>query len=263
MHLITFPTLLLLLQSVQARWPDLRVESVNVVQAPIRTKGQPCEPGYPEKDPLDVRSELIKHGVMPAVVDDFYPSISFEVNYPSGARAHYGNWVDIDAVKEKPTVTLHPVGPILDPRVHYYLAMTDPDAPTRLDPKDAEFCHWLVNNITQTCHCGGDPSVPSVSPGIDIVGDDLVPYYKPSPTPDTAPHRYVFVLLRPKDLAANPVLPKPEKREHWGAKKHAGVKEYAQANNLEVVGANLFYVENRKGAPSRGGDDSCGRPSEL
>lgn len=173
------------------------------------------------------------------VVDDFFPSISLEINYPSGAKVHYGNWLDQAAVKQKPTVTIHPHGAILDPRVHYYLALTDPDAPTRLDPRFAEVCHWLVNNITQTCHCGGhieDPKI--VGPGIDIVGDDLVPYYEPSPQADTAPHRYVFILMRPKDPAANPVLPKPEDRRRWGApeKQHYGVKEYAKANNLEVVG---------------------------
>lgn len=56
MHLTTFPTALLLLQGLQhaqARFPDFTMG-----QAPIpRTQGQPCQPGYPESDPLDIRSE--------------------------------------------------------------------------------------------------------------------------------------------------------------------------------------------------------------
>lgn len=157
---------------------------------------------------------------------------------------HYGNWIAEDLVKEKPAVTLHPVGPILDPRVHYYLALTDPDAPTPLEPKNAEFAHWLLTNVTQTCHCNckeESASVPKVTfpgPGIDIVGNDLLDYYPPAPGADTAPHRYVFVLLRPKDLAANPKLPKPNGRRHWGdtGKRYYGVRDYADANGLEPVG---------------------------
>jgi hypothetical protein len=208
---------------------------------------------------------------MPGVLDDFYPSISLEIKYPSGANVHYGNWIDGELVKEKPAVTLHPVGPILDPRVHYYVAMTDPDAPTPLDPKDSEFAHWLMTNITQTCHCNckeessSAPKVTFLGPGIDVTGDDLLSYHPPTPGRDTAPHRYVFVLLRPKDLAASPTLPKPQGRRHWGdtGKRYYGIRDYADANGLEVTGANLFYVENRKGAPGGGGGGGGGCPSRA
>lgn len=247
MHLPILPTaLLLLLQSTQC-----------VVQARCaRIKGQPCDPGYPENDPIDVRSELLKHGVIPDVVKDFYPSIALEIAYESGAKVRYGNWLDGDLVKKRPKVTFHPIGDILDPRVHYYLALTDPDAPARTDPEWSEVCHWLLTNITQTCHCDCDkdsgPQLTVIGPGIDITGDDLVTYYQPNPPEKTGPHRYVFVLLRPKDPASNPKIPKPAGRRHWGDPKkgHYGVQQYAEDNNLVPVGGNVFYVENRKGAPT-------------
>lgn len=241
MQLPTFPTALLLLSSLASARSAKNVR-------------QPCDE-VPVDGPLDVRSELFKHGVIPDVVDDFYPSIILDVTYKSGARVHYGNWIDIDDVKSKPSVTIHPSGPILDPRVHYYLAMTDPDAPARTDPRFSEVCHWLLTNVTQTCHCdckeGSRPRITSIGPGIDITGDDLVSYFAPSPQENTGPHRYVFVLLRPKDPAADPALSKPARRRRWGndGKEHYGVREYAEKHGLEPVGANVHYVENRKGAP--------------
>ncbi|XP_017489689.1 PREDICTED: protein D2-like [Rhagoletis zephyria] len=63
----------------------------------------------------------------------------------------------------------------------YTLIMTDPDAPSRKDPKFREFQHWLVANI----------------PGSDISkGDELTAYVGSGPPQGTGLHRYIFLVYQ-------------------------------------------------------------------
>lgn len=59
--------------------------------------------------------------------------------------------------------------------------MTDPDAPSRADPKIGEVRHWLVVNI----------------PGIDInSGETLYEFIGSGPPKDTGLHRYIFLVYK-------------------------------------------------------------------
>ena len=72
---------------------------------------------------------------------------------------------------------------------------------------------------------------------------ELVEYLPPSPPPKTGKHRYVFVLLEGKTNH----LRTPKERPHWGyGKVRHGVRDWAEENQLEVVGANFFYAANKK-----------------
>lgn len=63
----------------------------------------------------------------------------------------------------------------------YTLIMTDPDAPSRAQPKFREFRHWLVANI----------------PGNKIEQGEVVAAYVGSgPPKGTGLHRYVFLLYK-------------------------------------------------------------------
>ncbi|XP_018796172.1 PREDICTED: protein D2-like [Bactrocera latifrons] len=65
--------------------------------------------------------------------------------------------------------------------VFYTIIMTDPDAPSRSNPKFREFNHWLVTNI----------------PGTDISsGDVLTAYVGSGPPQGTGLHRYVFLVYK-------------------------------------------------------------------
>jgi len=65
----------------------------------------------------------------------------------------------------------------------------------------------------------------------------------PGPPPKTGYHRYVFLLLE----GDNSNLTAPEDRRHWGTgKKGHGVRDWAQKESLQVIGANFFYEENKK-----------------
>jgi len=59
--------------------------------------------------------------------------------------------------------------------------MTDPDAPSRSNPKVREFKHWVVGNIK----------------GTDVDGGEVLSGYVGSgPPKDTGLHRYVFLVYK-------------------------------------------------------------------
>lgn len=62
-----------------------------------------------------------------------------------------------------------------------YFLISDPDAPSRKEPKFREWHHWLMGNIK----------------GSDLEGaDHLSRYIGSGPPPDTGLHRYVFLLYK-------------------------------------------------------------------
>lgn len=102
------------------------------------------------------------------------PKCKLTVEYCSGATVQGGNVLTPTQVKDQPAVQWE-----ADPSKLYTLCMTDPDAPSREDPKFREWHHWLVGNI----------------PGCDIEkGEVLSAYIGSGPPPKTGLHRYVFLV---------------------------------------------------------------------
>lgn len=63
----------------------------------------------------------------------------------------------------------------------YTLIMTDPDAPSRADPKFREVRHWTVVNI----------------PGNKVAeGETLIEFIGSGPPKDTGLHRYIFLVYQ-------------------------------------------------------------------
>lgn len=63
----------------------------------------------------------------------------------------------------------------------YSILMTDPDAPSRKEPKFKEWYHWGVINI----------------PGNDISkGEEIAAYVGAGPPKETGKHRYVFLIFK-------------------------------------------------------------------
>lgn len=74
------------------------------------------------------------------------PPNTVEVKYPSGVEVKLGNELTPTQVKDIPTHINWPA----DPNTLYTLCLTDPDAPSRTQPKYREWHHWLVVNIPGT-----------------------------------------------------------------------------------------------------------------
>ena len=186
--------------------------------------------------------------LLSTVLDDFAPSVSLHLSYPpSHSDVSLGNKLSPSDVKASPFFSISSLSlsltpsRTLKPDTTYTLALTDPDATSRSDPKMGEMCHWIATNITlesSTAEIKNVVFTPSF--------DELMPYIPPSPPPKTGYHRYVFVLLAPSsstEASPNAIrttgldLKKPKDRPHWGyGKVGKGVRDWAEDNELVVVG---------------------------
>jgi phosphatidylethanolamine-binding protein (PEBP) family uncharacterized protein len=110
--------------------------------------------------------------------------------------------------------------------------MTDPDAPSREDPKWSEFCHWIITGLKPAASSTADPAAPR--PVAISKGREIVEYMGPAPPPKTGKHRYVFLLY--KDGKTDKMEGPPE-RKKWGNHEHRrGVRQWAKKYDLELVG---------------------------
>jgi phosphatidylethanolamine-binding protein (PEBP) family uncharacterized protein len=112
--------------------------------------------------------------IVPDLVDEA-PDCWAKITYRSGKSVEGGNKLAPIQVKSLPLVDFKAK------EGHYYtLIMTDPDAPSRDNPKHKEFVHWIVGNI----------------PGHDIEkGETIVEYVGSGPPKGTGLHRYVFLIF--------------------------------------------------------------------
>ena len=106
---------------------------------------------------------------------------------------------------------------------------SDPDAPSRANPKFGEWHHWLVTNI----------------PGSDLSqADTMSEYVGAGPPPDTGLHRYVFLLFKqPSGKQSFEGLSKLTNRSMDGRPKWK-VREFSDKYGLgQAVAGNFFHAE--------------------
>lgn len=116
-------------------------------------------------DPLTaLTADLARAALIPDVLPPtFQPSVLLTISYPNGQEVLLGNTLTAEAAGEEPEIVFMPMS--LSPEqadvpapvdadgqgtdapvgeVAYTLAMVDPDAPSRDDPRFRCFRHWLV-----------------------------------------------------------------------------------------------------------------------
>ncbi|XP_064537347.1 protein D3 [Drosophila montana] len=124
-----------------------------------------------------IGSSMEEHCIVPDVIAKA-PKGTASVEYAGGISVQAGNVLTPTQVKDQPCVKWE-----ADSSKLYTLCMTDPDAPSRKDPKFREWHHWLVGNI----------------PGSDVAkGEVLSAYVGSGPPPDTGLHRYIFLVFEQK-----------------------------------------------------------------
>ncbi|CAG2176541.1 unnamed protein product [Oppiella nova] len=162
-----------------------------------------------------------EHQVVPDVLDVIPPNV-IEVSYPGGHAVALGNELAPKLVKDIPELRWPTEEGAL-----YTLCMTDPDAPTRTDPKNGEFKHWLVINI----------------PGLDIQsGKTLAGYIGSGPPRGSGLHRYIFVVYRQPgtlDISGKCV----SNRDLEGRHKFK-IRDFARNHGLgEPIAGNFFQAK--------------------
>uniref|UniRef100_A0A0P4WPH1 Phosphatidylethanolamine-binding protein n=1 Tax=Scylla olivacea TaxID=85551 RepID=A0A0P4WPH1_SCYOL len=160
-----------------------------------------------------------QHGVIPDVLPRCPPS-TVQVRY-GNTEVECGTVVTPTEAKDVP----HLSWPVEEGAL-YTLCMTDPDAPSREDPKFGEWQHWLVVNIS-----GNDVSN----------GDTLSQYVGPGPPRGTGLHRYVFVVYRQNGRLTcdEPRVPNTSASPRRCFKIH----KFAEKYNLELVAGNFFQAK--------------------
>jgi len=114
--------------------------------------------------------------VVPDVID-VVPLHVAEVKFASGVVLKSGNELTPTQVKDPPSSVEWPT----EEGALYTLCMTDPDAPSRNNPKFREWHHWLVVNIPE-----------------NRVGEGKVlsAYVGSGPPKGTGLHRYVYLIYK-------------------------------------------------------------------
>lgn len=187
------------------------------------------------------------------MIDDFLPSLTLSVSW-SKKDAGLGNTIKPKRLQDQPTLTL---SDDTDPDgfsasdLTYVVTLTDPDAPSRDDPKWSEMCHWIAANLTvaeKTVSILPVPFFGANDYDTKSGPDDVVEYKPPGPPPKTGKHRYVFLVFAPKNGTTEPLnLSKPKDRQHWGTgEEGGGVRNWAEENGLVPVAANFIYSQNKK-----------------
>ncbi|THX88532.1 PEBP-like protein [Aureobasidium pullulans] len=182
------------------------------------------------KDPNAILAALRNADIIPDVLNTFSPLLSLTLNWSSTAHTNLGNTLPPSSLQQPPSVIINKIPSAYLPyNTQLVLALTDPDAPSRDDPKWSQVCHWLV-----TAKSGRVK--------------ELVEYKAPAPPEGTGRHRYVVVVMVAKNGTTEGLeLTVPKERRHWGyGGERSGVREWAKDNGLKVVGANFIYAQNDK-----------------
>lgn len=123
----------------------------------------------------DIQGLFKQHCIVPDVVASS-PTELLDIQYPSGVRVDMGKELTPTQVQDTPVVKW-----AAKEDEYYTLAMVDPDAPSRENPKFREWHHWLVGNI----HAGEMKKSETLS---DYIGS--------GPPKGTGLHRYVFLVYK-------------------------------------------------------------------
>ncbi|CAH1284670.1 unnamed protein product [Diabrotica balteata] len=127
------------------------------------------------KDDIKELEAFKSNKVSPDVVSAV-PDKLLQVTYKADKKVELGNELTPTQVLEQPQLTYEG-----EDNSFYTLILTDPDAPSRSNPKSREWNHWLVVNI----------------PGSKISQGETISHYVGSAPPKgSGLHRYVFLLYK-------------------------------------------------------------------
>ncbi|OXU26687.1 hypothetical protein TSAR_012585 [Trichomalopsis sarcophagae] len=152
--------------------------------------------------PTEFATACIVPDVLPKAPNELL-TVTFKDSNDKDKDMQFGDELTPTLVKDPPAMSW-----FSEDSAYYTVAMVDPDAPSRDDPKLREMLHWLVCNIP-----GGDLSK----------GDVIVEYVGSAPGKDTGLHRYVLLAYK-----------QPEKL----------TIEEAHISNHEHTGRPAFSIKN-------------------
>lgn len=149
--------------------------------------------------------------------------------------------VSFGAINVQPGATLTPTqaqsSPTLsftgaEANAFYTVVMLDPDAPSRQDPKFAQWLHWLVVNAS-----GSDLSK----------GDVLAEYVGAAPPQDSGLHRYIVLVYKQEnkcDAKELQTFHRGSERPKWDVSKFISkATKHTKVGGLNLVAGNFFLAQ--------------------
>merc|ERR1712212_444851 len=112
------------------------------------------------------------------------PEKQLEVTYPGLFPLAPGDSLAVSEAKKIPSIRLEEASKEQLFTVVHSPAMVDPDAPSRKNPRAAQWLHWILTNVE------GERLIS----GQDLMGEEVTAYAGPSPPKGSGPHRYVFLV---------------------------------------------------------------------
>merc|ERR1712179_113008 len=166
----------------------------------------------------DIHNKFSSAGLLDNVLAE-PPAHVLNVKYDENVAVNLGNTLSVSGAGREPSVQFKEAE---DDSV-YTLAMVDPDAPSRKNPRAAQWNHWIVTDIK-----GSD-----LKSSGKVPGKTLMSYNGPSPPRGTGPHRYILLLYR---QAGGEVGEVSDNRAKFDVTRFAG------ENGLEGPVAGNFYL---------------------
>ncbi|KAG5873924.1 hypothetical protein JTB14_030349 [Gonioctena quinquepunctata] len=175
----------------------------------------------------DVTKEFQSNQIAPDVVSAA-PEKKLDVRYKEGKDVKLGNELTPKQVMEAPEVTYE-----AEDKDFYTLILTDPDAPSRKNPRDREWVHWMIVNI----------------PGNKISdGEVITDYVGAAPPKDSGLHRYVFMLYK------QPEKLKVDEEHHGptdGKRGRFSTEKFSKKYNLgKPVAGNFYQAKHDDSVPA-------------
>nr|XP_018909050.1 PREDICTED: uncharacterized protein LOC109038462 [Bemisia tabaci]XP_018909051.1 PREDICTED: uncharacterized protein LOC109038462 [Bemisia tabaci] len=174
------------------------------------------------RSPSTMQQQITKHGIIPDVIT-MQPRNHITVEYSKKVVANFGNKLKTPDLKKKPWLQWS-----ADPELYYTLILTDPDSPSRAEPKNREWLLWLVVNI----------------PGFDVKsGDTIVDYMRPDAGKGTGSHRFIFLTYQQPSVIYNFNETKVSSREHEGRANFSTQKFCDKYRLGSPWASNFFHAE--------------------
>lgn len=168
----------------------------------------------------DINQMFAEHDIVPVVIDNA-PLVFAKVAYRAKLLVDAGKELTPAEVRDAPKVEWD-----ADPVVFYTLVMIDPDSPSRTEPLNREFAHWLVGNI----------------PGKHVEqGEVLFEYIPAFPRTGTGFHRYIFLLYRQNCRYDYSGAPRAS-RKNRTPRLRFSTRDFAQHYSLGRPIAGNFFV---------------------
>jgi len=196
---------------------------------------------------VSVQDAFVKAGIVKDL-NISAPEKQLQVLYPGLNSLAPGDTLEVTKAVETPP-SLRLIGAVEGKL--YTVAMVDPDAPSRKNPRAAQWLHWILTNVQGlllSLGTGGSPEIRDYSTndgmkmllgsGPSTVGDEVMSYAGPAPPKGSGPHRYVLLAWKQQQ---NVSMKSPHNRAR------GDILKIAKDLNLgQPVAGNFFFAEDKR-----------------